>query len=104
MGIKEPKVIMLTLETIDYCMDKCSHPLHIQVCSKEFMNALVMLLNLKGLPPQVRFCSRLIWLSDLTESPHDDLKMGHPIRQRQRHLATFLASLSSSQAKRHYIP
>lgn len=77
--MKEPKVIMLTLETLDYCMDNCGHPLHTQVHSKEFMNALVMLLNVKGLPPQVSIYSDKFCYVDSAKSPYDDTKMGHQI-------------------------
>jgi hypothetical protein len=53
-GSKEqPKVIMLILELLDLAMQKCGNPLHVQVGNKEFMNSLVLLLNQKGLPPQV---------------------------------------------------
>jgi len=54
-GSKEqPKVIMLILELLDLAMQKCGNPLHVQVGNKEFMNSLILLLNQKGLPPQVR--------------------------------------------------
>ena len=53
-GSKEqPKVIMLILELLDLAMQKCGNPLHVQVGNKEFMNSLILLLNQKGLPPQV---------------------------------------------------
>jgi hypothetical protein len=44
---------MLTLELLDLAMQKCGNPLHVQVGNKEFMNAIVLMLNHKGLPPQV---------------------------------------------------
>ena len=50
----QPKVIMLILELLDLAMQKCGNPLHVQVGNKEFMNSLILLLNQKGLPPQVR--------------------------------------------------
>lgn len=55
-GAKDlPKVILLTLELLDLAMQKCGNPFHVQVGNKEFMNALVLLLNQKGLPPQVLY-------------------------------------------------
>jgi hypothetical protein len=51
---EQPKVIMLILELLDLAMQKCGNPLHVQVGNKEFMNSLILLLNQKGLPPQVR--------------------------------------------------
>lgn len=48
---EQPKVILLTLELLDLAMQKCGNPFHVQVGNKEFMNALVLLLNQKGLPP-----------------------------------------------------
>jgi hypothetical protein len=50
---EQPKVIMLILELLDLAMQKCGNPLHVQVGNKEFMNSLILLLNQKGLPPQV---------------------------------------------------
>ena len=47
-------MIMLILELLDLAMQKCGNPLHVQVGNKEFMNSLILLLNQKGLPPQVR--------------------------------------------------
>ena len=46
-------MIMLILELLDLAMQKCGNPLHVQVGNKEFMNSLILLLNQKGLPPQV---------------------------------------------------
>ena len=50
---EQPKVIILILELLDLAMQKCGNPLHVQVGNKEFMNSLILLLNQKGLPPQV---------------------------------------------------
>jgi VHS domain len=50
---QQPKVTMLALELIDLAMQKCGNPFHVQVGNKEFMNAMVLILNQKGLPPQV---------------------------------------------------
>ena len=50
---EQPKVIMLILELLDLAMQKCGNPLHVQVGNKEFMNSLILLLNQKGLTPQV---------------------------------------------------
>jgi hypothetical protein len=50
---EQPKVIMLILELLDLAIQKCGNPLHVQVGNKEFMNSLILLLNQKGLPPQV---------------------------------------------------
>ena len=47
-------MIILILELLDLAMQKCGNPLHVQVGNKEFMNSLILLLNQKGLPPQVR--------------------------------------------------
>ena len=47
-------MILLTLEVLDLAMQKCGNPLHAQVANKEFMNVLVLLLNQKNQPPQVR--------------------------------------------------
>lgn len=44
---------MLILELLDLAMQKCGNPLHVQVGNKEFMNSLILLLNQKGLPPQI---------------------------------------------------
>mmetsp|Transcript_35384 Transcript_35384/g.34421 ORF Transcript_35384/g.34421 Transcript_35384/m.34421 type:complete len:174 (+) Transcript_35384:3-524(+) len=50
---KEAKVIALTLELLDMAMVKCGNPLHVQVCTKEFMNILVSFLNMKSLPQPI---------------------------------------------------
>ena len=47
----QPKVILLTLELLDLGIQKCGNPFHVQVGNKEFMNALVLLLNQKSIPP-----------------------------------------------------
>ena len=52
-GSKEPKVIALSLELLDVAMTKCGNPLHIWIGTKEFMNILVSLLNMKNLPKEV---------------------------------------------------
>ena len=54
LATNEPIVIMLTLELLDMAMSKCGIHIHTQVGSKEFMNSLVVLLNQKGFPMQVR--------------------------------------------------
>jgi len=45
LSLKDPKAIMLTLELLDQAMVQCGLPMHQQVAQKEFMNALIILIN-----------------------------------------------------------
>jgi len=48
------KEIFLSLIVIDMAMQKCGNPFHTQIGTKEFMNAMVLLLHNKDLQKEIR--------------------------------------------------
>ena len=50
----EPKVMFLSLGLLDMLMDKCSHTFQRQIGTKDFMQVLIVILNNKQMPQEVR--------------------------------------------------
>jgi hypothetical protein len=49
----DQKGIFLALQVTDLAMQKCGNPFHVQVGTKEFIQAMVLLLHNKDLQPAV---------------------------------------------------
>jgi hypothetical protein len=105
---KEPKVIALSLELLDWAMAKCNNAFHVQIGTKDFLNTIISLLNSKNMPIQVtniyrHTISNLVRhtitsiYTDTTKSANFNLKMGSKIRERQRYIAIVLLNLHSTE-------
>ena len=93
-------------------MQKCGNPFHTQVGTKEFMNAMVLLLHNKDLQKEVSLTHYLSWSLpinhifniDSQESSGSTRIMGQKVWKRPRYPPIVFWRLQSSQKERNRIP